>query len=108
MGDVVYQNGQIIGHLGSTCNDDGDTYVGTQSQCVDGNITQTVYNGDCDAEYNGSFCCQSGMPGSAGGATCIKDIECDEYGDSNANRIAVNIMISCLFIILSTVCMIIV
>ena len=74
----MFQHGDSIGFIGETCI--GETsYIGTESICIDGEIEIQDYNGEC---ISGSKCCQSGEPGTSGGATCINIANgCNEWVD---------------------------
>ena len=73
----MYSDGDSIGYIGKTCTDDIN-FTGTESFCRNGVIEDEVYSSDCETQSSGSKCCQSGAPGSYGGATCITG-ECDEW-----------------------------
>lgn len=74
VGDIMYQNGQRIGVQGDTCLDD-TKYSGTESICIDGQVKEVEYFGDCASEYEGSECHQQGKVGERFAAVCLKGTE---------------------------------
>eukprot|EP00484_Ammonia_sp_Unknown_P013017 CAMPEP_0197072892 /NCGR_PEP_ID=MMETSP1384-20130603/210323_1 /TAXON_ID=29189 /ORGANISM="Ammonia sp." /LENGTH=560 /DNA_ID=CAMNT_0042511713 /DNA_START=122 /DNA_END=1805 /DNA_ORIENTATION=+ len=74
VGDIMYQNGQRIGVQGDTCLDD-TKYSGTESICIDAQVKEVEYFGDCASEYEGSECHQQGKVGERFAAVCLKGTE---------------------------------
>ena len=79
VGDIMYQEGDSIGHDGRTCcdddsspNGDSSSYIGVEGICgPDGEIIETGKTFTCAGSV--PYCVQCGTPGEWGAALCLSD-----------------------------------